>query len=66
MELKSCQFCGGEAVIVEWYIHGIANKKHYRCECKQCRSRSGWEYKTKARAIEAWNRRAKEAEHEQD
>ena len=60
-ELKPCPFCGGEAVIREWYIRGTANRKHYRVECKNCGARcTAWEYNRINKAIAAWNRRAGE------
>ena len=58
MELKPCPFCGGKAIISERYCPGISNN-HYWVECidkhRCCEQHN--EYRTKARAIEAWNRR---------
>lgn len=58
-ELKPCPFCGGKAVVSERYIPGIANRKHYWVECIEktrcCEQHN--EYRTKVKAIEAWNRR---------
>ena len=55
-DLKSCPFCGGEAIVkghhnrfMEWYL----------CSCPECHvSQTGSEYGFKLEAIEAWNRRA--------
>ena len=59
-ELKPCPFCGGEAKIVEYYIKGVANKKHYFVECKNCgvrRDNHHDGYRTRQDVINAWNRR---------
>ena len=59
-ELKPCPFCGGEAKVVEYWLKGIANKKHYWIECKACgvrkdNRRQG--YRTRKNAVDAWNKR---------
>lgn len=50
--LKPCPFCGGEA----WVIQILENL--YAVECRKCWTRIGTYQPTKAKAIEAWNRRA--------
>ena len=60
--LKPCPFCGGEATLVEYWLKGVANKKHYFVQCKPCGIRkdnhhSG--YNSASKAIQAWNKRAK-------
>ena len=70
-ELKSCPFCGGEAVVdhYQWWdsydppnLHntwqiGCASEatKEHCCIGRLCHSRG---FKTKEEAIDAWNRRA--------
>lgn len=58
-ELKPCPFCGGEAEIISYYFKGTANRMHFFCQCKSCGTRmQNWNgYRTRANAIEAWNRR---------
>ena len=59
-ELKSCPFCGGEAEIVD---NGETRSNKYyfvdvSCKNTNCRGyTSCLEFKTKQKAIEAWNRR---------
>jgi Lar family restriction alleviation protein len=57
-ELKPCPFCGGEALMRERYINGIANTKHYRRECRHCKATFAHWFRSIKRANEAWNRRA--------
>ena len=57
-ELKPCPFCGGEAMMRERYIEGIANRKHYRRECRHCKATFADWYRSIKKADEAWNRRA--------
>lgn len=40
-ELKKCPFCGAEAELIEFYITGSANTKHFFVRCKKCRARRG-------------------------
>lgn len=55
-ELKSCPFCGGEAVLGTW-------RDEYKClnpsvvHCSGCHVETKV-YPRKKEAIEAWNRRA--------
>ncbi len=56
-ELKPCPFCGGEALMRERYINGIANTKHYRRECRHCKATFAHWYRSMKKADEAWNRR---------
>lgn len=48
-KLKPCPFCGGEAIIDDWYVNVLV-------KCKICENRTD-EYKTKDKAIKAWNTR---------
>lgn len=54
-ELKPCPFCGGEA---NHYHHAFTCAEHYIC-CDECGAKSDV-YFTKAEAVSAWNRRAKD------
>ena len=56
-KLRSCPFCGGEALLRERYIAGIANRKHYRRECRHCKATFADWYRSIKKADEAWNRR---------
>lgn len=57
MKIEKCPFCGGEAIMRERFIHGSANTKHYRLECKDCHaSFLNWNKNT-SKAIAAWNSR---------
>ena len=56
-ELKPCPFCGGEALLRERYVAGIANRKHYRRECRHCKATFADWYRSIKKADEAWNRR---------
>ena len=60
-DLKPCPFCGGEALLRERYIQGIANRKHYRRECRHCKATFADWYRSMKKADEAWNRRAQPA-----
>ena len=59
--LLPCPFCGGEQAIKARYIGygslGLGSHDEYRVVCKECRASSD-EYKSEAKAIAAWNRRA--------
>lgn len=62
VELKPCPFCGGRPEILERFIHGVANRKHYWIRCSKC-----WvgqdlhrDYRTREKAIERWNQRYSE------
>jgi hypothetical protein len=41
----------------ERYISGIANRKHYRRECRHCKVTFAHWYRSMKKADEAWNRR---------
>jgi Lar family restriction alleviation protein len=56
--LLPCPFCGGEALMRERYINGIANRKHYRRECRHCKATFAHWFRSIKKANEAWNRRA--------
>ena len=60
-ELKPCPFCGGEALLRERYIQGIANRKHYRRECRHCKATFADWYRSIKKADEAWNLRVQPA-----
>lgn len=66
IKLKPCPFCGGEAEIREWYIKGIANRKHFRSYCKKCgcECRNNQGYKHISKAVEKWNERADQSQQE--
>ena len=59
IEIKPCPFCGGEAEVIQFYFKGVANRLHYFCQCKKCGARlmNHRGFRTKAKAIEFWNRR---------
>ena len=61
--LLPCPFCGGEALMRERYINGIANRKHYRRECRHCKATFAHWYRSMKKADEAWNRRADARQH---
>lgn len=62
-KLQPCPFCGGSADFLERYRKGTANRKMYWVECKACRVAqyhgNDGGYRTKEKAAETWNRRAK-------
>lgn len=61
-ELKSCPFCGGEAILHKERIEGFSIVFCKNCYAKIERFKAGscesWE-----RAINAWNRRSSKDEH---
>ena len=56
-ELKPCPFCGGESLLRDRYINGVANTKHYIRECHHCKATFAHWFRSIKRANEAWNRR---------
>jgi Lar family restriction alleviation protein len=56
--LLPCPFCGGEALMRERYINGVANTKHYIRECRHCKATFAHWFRSIKRANKAWNRRA--------
>jgi Lar family restriction alleviation protein len=56
-ELKSCPFCGGEA---EYRPAGGLSETNGYVRCKNFCCEQHW-YSPKKEAIEAWNRRAEDA-----
>ena len=56
-ELKPCPFCGGESLLRDLYIKGVANTKHYIRECHHCKATFAHWFRSIKRANEAWNRR---------
>ena len=57
-ELKPCPFCGGESLLRELYIIGVAKTKHYIRECRHCKATFAHRFRSIKKANEAWNRRA--------
>lgn len=57
VELKPCPFDGGEAWIIEDRGDRGSLPLLYRPQCKKCGADRGG-YRTKAEAVEGWNRRA--------
>ena len=55
--LLPCPFCGGEALMRERYINGVANTKHYIRECRHCKATFAHWFRSIKKANEAWNRR---------
>ena len=58
-KLKPCPFCGGESLLRDRYINGVANTKHYIRECRHCKATFANWYRSIKKANEAWNRRAR-------
>ena len=56
--LLPCPFCGGESLLRDRYINGVANTKHYIRECRHCKATFANWYRSIKKANEAWNRRA--------
>lgn len=56
-ELKPCPFCGGNPIIRSRYVHGCANRKHFKYECAICHASFNNWFKTEFKAAEFWNRR---------
>lgn len=56
-KLLPCPFCGGEALMRERYIAGVANTKNYRRECRHCKATFANWYRSMKKADEAWSRR---------
>ena len=57
-ELLPCPFCGGESLLRDRYINGVANTKHYIRECRYCKATFAHWFRSIKKANEAWNRRA--------
>ena len=57
-KLKPCPFCGGESLLRDRYINGIAHTKHYIRECRHCKATFAHWFRSIKKANEAWNRRA--------
>lgn len=61
VKLKPCPFCNGSAEVKDRYRKGVANRKMYWVECKQCGVSQAHHdlagYKTPNRAIAVWNHR---------
>ena len=61
VDLKPCPFCGGEADVIEHLFHGLDSS--YGLQCKKCKAETYQFYKSKEKAIEAWNHRAGEEDN---
>ncbi len=58
-ELLNCPFCGEEAEVIEIYVKGSANTKHFFVRCKKCRARHGNNtFASREKARQHWNTRA--------
>jgi Lar family restriction alleviation protein len=58
MKIEKCPFCGGESLLRDRYINGVANTKHYIRECRHCKATFAHWFRSIKKANEAWNRRA--------
>ena len=58
MKIEKCPFCGGESLLRDRYINGVANTKHYIRECHHCKATFAHWFRSIKKANEAWNRRA--------
>lgn len=60
-DMERCPFCGGEGILMDRYRNGTANRKMYWVQCKACgvsqAHHDGAGYRTRAKAVAAWNRR---------
>ena len=57
-DIKPCPFCGGKDIVVRPVQYAGIVKTHFYVQCRECFAQSGMGWTAKARAIEAWNRRA--------
>lgn len=57
IELKSCPFCGGKAIMETFTIkrEGIPR---YRVKCSECEIDVGWDWFSEDEAANKWNKRA--------
>lgn len=61
-KLKPCPFCGGKAAVIKHTFIGYG-EDYYQPVCLDCNaSKADYRYRTEEDAINAWNRRAIEAE----
>ena len=61
--LKPCPFCGGEAKIMKHLFNNQSTS--YGVKCKRCLAETFQFFKSREKAVEAWNRRAgEEGKHE--
>ena len=58
--LKPCPFCGGESLLRDRYINGVANTKHYIRECRHCKATFAHWFRSVKKADAAWNRRSQQ------
>ena len=56
-QLKSCPFCGGDAMIESFQCAGEKTPR-YRTGCTQCWCETDWDNYSVSDAVEKWNRRA--------
>lgn len=61
MKLKSCPFCSGKAKIIEHFFYNQSTVYGIRCE--RCLTESYQYFKSRERAIEAWNKRVGEKDN---
>lgn len=54
-DLNPCPRCGGQAIIQQRWVHGRANKKHYKPVCGKCKFSFHDEYSSIAKAVSLWN-----------
>ena len=59
IELKSCPFCGGEAVM-ESFTTSMEKVPRFRVKCRGCGIALDWDHFEAEKAAERWNRRVKE------
>lgn len=55
MKIRSCPFCGGNAVLCKW---GVTDEYHVKCQTDKCRA-IGPEKLSAKKAIKSWNRASK-------
>ena len=60
--LKPCPFCGGEAKIMKHLFNNQSTS--YGVKCKRCLAETFQFFKSREKAVEAWNRRAGEEDND--
>ena len=67
-KLLPCPFCGGEPILREKYadhvVLGAYPIKHYRRECRHCKSTFAHMYRSIKKADAAWNRRTERSKED--
>ncbi len=51
--LNPCPICKCKPAFQRKWVHGVANRKHYRCICKKCNMSTEW-HKNAEKANEKW------------